>query len=604
MTPLKETDMIKRNIMKRSLAGLLALLAASCVWAQEKVINDPVIGDANIRFYTRKVVLSKEKTVLGLRYLGGKWGIEASTHLVADGKEYALREGTMFSRENGKVVKSQPLEMGKMYERDCDSVSLVFEPLPEKCVVFDFVESEGSIFNHYGIRLDGKNYESQLGKAQPYPFGKNDPLPALEPKVAKAKLTVNLHKLDGTLEPVNAFMMDQKLSGDNLVKYDQETRGWVMEDSRACMLQCMGCPIPVEPVGVDQFAVMMVPGFETTLELDKASCFALSKKLGKKKIPLSDCFRFTGPIADLQEVNLKERWTYQSIFRSAAATDLWPNLQKKLAEIEKDRTLNRRQKEFLRIRTERWYVNAYLAYVGAGSLSLQDEHAADLIYGKDGRSFYLVGDDAHLNYLRANGVKSVVTDWMEGFRRAGNMARRLQNMEQMPEAAFDTIPALFRSELKAMNDSVGAILERQKAMAGKSEVKVTPDVPAEEFLKAVVSEYPGKVVFFDFWATWCGPCKRGIQAMEPLKAEYADKPIQYVYVTNESSPLTTWSAMITGMPGVHYRINSAYWKQIKELGTGAIPRYLIYGKDGQLFYEQTGFGTIDKLKDKIDEALK
>ena len=120
----------------------------------------------------------------------------------------------------------------------------------------------------------------------------------------------------------------------------------------------------------------------------------------------------------------------------------------------------------------------------------------------------------------------------------------------------------------------------------------------------MVSEYPGKVVFFDFWATWCGPCKRGIQAMEPLKAEYADKPIQYVYVTNESSPLTTWSAMITGMPGVHYRINSAYWKQIKELGTGAIPRYLIYGKDGQLFYEQTGFGTIDKLKDKIDEALK
>ena len=63
--------MVKRNVMKRSLAGLLALLAGSCVWAQEKVVDNPVIGDANIRFYTRKVVLSKEKTVLGLRYLGG-----------------------------------------------------------------------------------------------------------------------------------------------------------------------------------------------------------------------------------------------------------------------------------------------------------------------------------------------------------------------------------------------------------------------------------------------------------------------------------------------------------------------------------------------------
>ena len=97
--------MIKKDMMRRSLTAMLALLAGSCVWGQERVINDPVIGDANIRFYTRKVVLSKEKTVLGLRYMGGKWGIEASTHLVADGKVYALREGTMFSRENGKVVK-------------------------------------------------------------------------------------------------------------------------------------------------------------------------------------------------------------------------------------------------------------------------------------------------------------------------------------------------------------------------------------------------------------------------------------------------------------------------------------------------------------------
>ena len=54
---------MRKKMMKRSLAGLLALLAGGCVWAQERVINDPVIGDANICFYTRKVVLSKEKTV-------------------------------------------------------------------------------------------------------------------------------------------------------------------------------------------------------------------------------------------------------------------------------------------------------------------------------------------------------------------------------------------------------------------------------------------------------------------------------------------------------------------------------------------------------------
>ena len=52
--------MMKKDMMKRSLTAMLALLAGGCVWGQERVINDPVIGDANIRFYTRKVVLSKE----------------------------------------------------------------------------------------------------------------------------------------------------------------------------------------------------------------------------------------------------------------------------------------------------------------------------------------------------------------------------------------------------------------------------------------------------------------------------------------------------------------------------------------------------------------
>lgn len=237
-----------------------------------------------------------------------------------------------------------------------------------------------------------------------------------------------------------------------------------------------------------------------------------------------------------------------------------------------------------------------------GQASLQDSHAADLVFLKDGRSFYLVDSDAYLAYARANAIGGPVTEWMEGFARARNLANRMRNMELMPESAFDTIPALFQKELRALNDSTRVGVERLRTAAGEVKVMDTPDCTGDAFIERVVSENPGVVLFFDFWATWCGPCMNGIRAMEPLKKEYAGCPIRFVYVTNESSPANQWTEQIASMPGIHYRLPNAVWGTIPGLQT--IPQYYIYDKQGRRFYEHTGFGTIYPLRQKIEEALK
>lgn len=63
-----------------------------------------------------------------------------------------------------------------------------------------------------------------------------------------------------------------------------------------------------------------------------------------------------------------------------------------------------------------------------------------------------------------------------------------------------------------------------------------------------LSAYKGKVVFLNFWATWCGPCRAEIPSMEQLYTELKDEGLAIVAV-NSQEPLEQVSAFVedTGM---------------------------------------------------------
>ena len=115
----------------------------------------------------------------------------------------------------------------------------------------------------------------------------------------------------------------------------------------------------------------------------------------------------------------------------------------------------------------------------------------------------------------------------------------------------------------------------------------------------------GKVVFIDFWNTWCVGCRRAIKIMEPMKNDFDGKDVDFLYIADETSPQDEYDKAITPMKGGHCRLTeNEYQSLLQKFGFTGIPSYVIIGRDGMVKDTHIGFRGADYYKKKIEEALE
>lgn len=103
-------------------------------------------------------------------------------------------------------------------------------------------------------------------------------------------------------------------------------------------------------------------------------------------------------------------------------------------------------------------------------------------------------------------------------------------------------------------------------------------------LNEIFQKYKGKVIYVDFWASWCAPCRGEMPNSNALKTKLADKDVVFLYFGYQDQK-QNWLAARKELEinGEHYLLSAALIKEANSLFqiTG-IPHYVIIDKDGTI----------------------
>ena len=116
-----------------------------------------------------------------------------------------------------------------------------------------------------------------------------------------------------------------------------------------------------------------------------------------------------------------------------------------------------------------------------------------------------------------------------------------------------------------------------------------------------LSQYKGKVVYLDFWASWCKPCKQSFPWLHELKENYADKGFEVVAVNldKERDLADEFLKVMDVNFVVAFDESGDTASRYKLKG---MPSSYLIGRDGKLYASHIGFREKDKAK--LEQGIK
>lgn len=133
---------------------------------------------------------------------------------------------------------------------------------------------------------------------------------------------------------------------------------------------------------------------------------------------------------------------------------------------------------------------------------------------------------------------------------------------------------------------------QKERMAQEAKMRLGNPAPDFEFMtpdgkKKKLSDFKGKPLILDFWASWCGPCRAETPILKGFYEEYKNKGVEFLSISiDENEEAWHKAHKEDGAQWPQGRVNDSGKKVMELYQFGGIPFIILLDKDGNIYRKQ------------------
>lgn len=106
--------------------------------------------------------------------------------------------------------------------------------------------------------------------------------------------------------------------------------------------------------------------------------------------------------------------------------------------------------------------------------------------------------------------------------------------------------------------------------------------------KVELKDFKGKVIFLNFWATWCGPCKEEMPSMEALYQQFKEKDFVFLTISVDYGGINAVKEFIKKNHYTFPVLLDPKCETLEVLKVKGIPTTIIIDKKGKMIGKAVG----------------